>query len=219
MWLRSGSQWSKVPVNQASTVNGPAACVSESQCQTCSSGSWDALSGTCSQTSCAAQAPRQDQDTVHGGTKSRITLSVVPFDATKWFFIGDLDVETDFLCSEELEVFETFETEVITTFLASLSAVDAPDPDDQCHHLLRACQLARRSRVRSAPPASHSGLHDAAQRQPLREPLHANWLVAGLRLTAGYALAEPFFACSSLSRSWLSPRGGRVRIVRRCGPG
>ena len=82
-------------MNQASTVNGPAAGVSESLCQTCSSGCCDALLGTCSQTSYAAQAPRQDQDTVHGE---------VPSDATAWYFIGDLDVQTDILCSDELEV-------------------------------------------------------------------------------------------------------------------
>ena len=125
-------------MQQASSVNGPAACASESQFQTCSSGSWDALTGTCSQTSCAVQA-QQVHDTVHGGG-----IGGTGGSAPKWYFIGD-DAENhcDLLCSEELEVHETFETEalaslsaveadaetykseVIATFLASLSAVEA----------------------------------------------------------------------------------------------
>ena len=125
-------------MNQASNVNGPAACASESHCRSCSSGSWDALTGTCSQTACPVQA-QQVHDTVHDGG-----IGGTGGSAPKWYFIGDDAVNhCDLLCSEELEVHETFETEalaslsaveadaetyeseVIATFLASLSAVEA----------------------------------------------------------------------------------------------
>ena len=138
LWLRSVCPHRSIVRIGASNVNGPAACASESHCRTCSSGSWDALTGTCSQTACPVQA-QQVHDTVHDGG-----IGGTGGSAPKWYFIGDDAVNhCDLLCSEELEVHETFETEalaslsaveadaetykseVIATFLASLSAVEA----------------------------------------------------------------------------------------------